>query len=337
VHVTAIVNSPDHVCCRYRLRAFEPALAEAGHVIEYRARPSDWWSRLWSGRGLAQADVVILQRRLLPRWELLLLRRAAKRLIFDLDDAVFLRDSYSPKGGTSARRHLRFRATVRAADSVVAGNRWLCEQVRAAGAARTVVRIPTCVDPGRYPLARHHRAGESVQLIWVGSASTLQGLRAVVPLLEALGQRVTGLSLKLVCDRFLTLHHLPVTACPWTEQTEAAEIAAADVGISWLPTDEWSRGKCGLKVLQYMAAGLPVVANPVGVQAELVRHGESGFLATTEAEWVAAVGRLARDPDLRRRMGAAGRKRVEADFSVRAGARRWLELLDAVALPARAA
>src|SRR5208283_1710603 len=106
-----------------------------------------------------------------------------------------------------------------------------------------------------------------------------------------------------------------------------ADIASGDIGISWLPDDDWSRGKCGLKVLQYMAAGLPVVANPVGVQPDLVRHGETGFLAATPADWVGAVKRLAGDPELRRRMGRAGRQRLERDFSVAAGASRWLHVL----------
>jgi glycosyltransferase involved in cell wall biosynthesis len=121
--------------------------------------------------------------------------------------------------------------------------------------------------------------------------------------------------------------------CPWSERGEAADIAAADVGISWVPDDLWSRGKCGLKVLQYMAAGLPVVANPVGVQADLVRHGETGLLARTPAEWVEALRRLAGDPVLRRHMGEAGRRRVEAEFSVAAGATRWLGVLRGLRRP----
>ena len=107
--------------------------------------------------------------------------------------------------------------------------------------------------------------------------------------------------------------------------------AAADIGISWLPNDLWSRGKCGLKVLQYMAAGLPVVANPVGVQGDMVRHGETGFLANTDEEWLEAIGRLARDPVLRQCMGRAGRRRVEAHFSVGTGFASWLSLLGRLA------
>jgi glycosyltransferase involved in cell wall biosynthesis len=135
-------------------------------------------------------------------------------------------------------------------------------------------------------------------------------------------------ALKLICDKFLKLDRLPVLESPWSEATEAAEIAAADIGLSWVPDDSWSRGKCGLKVLQYMAAGLPVVANPVGVQGDMVRHGETGFLAETADQWVDAVRRLAHDPDLRRRMGSAGRQRVESEFHFGAAGRGWIALLD---------
>jgi glycosyltransferase involved in cell wall biosynthesis len=222
----------------------------------------------------------------------------------------------------------RFAATARASDAVIAGNDFLRDQA-ARWAGRSSVRvIPTCVDPGRYPLAEHTRRGNGVQPVWVGSSSTLRGLEACTPLLEEVGRRVPGLRLKLVCDRFLRLEHLAVVPEPWTEPGEAMALARADVGISWIPDDLWSRGKCGLKVLQYMAAGLPVVANPVGVHPEMIRHGENGFLAETPAEWVEAVGRLAADPALRRKMGRAGRRRVEADYAVAVGARDWLALLD---------
>jgi glycosyltransferase involved in cell wall biosynthesis len=193
--------------------------------------------------------------------------------------------------------------------------------------AKRIHVIPTCVDPHRYPLADPVRKLET-QLVWVGSSSTLQGLQAIAPVLEEMGRSVPGLRLKLICDRFLQLSDLPISACPWTEAGEAEEIARADIGISWIPDDLWSRGKCGLKVLQYMAAGLPVIANPVGVQSEMVGHGETGFLAQTPAQWVESARRLADDPELRRRMGRAGRQRVETHYSVASGAARWVALLD---------
>src|SRR5205085_502366 len=254
--------------------------------------------RLSTLAALGRADAVILQRRLLPLWRVHILRRSARRLIFDFDDAVFMRDSYAAKGSSSPRRRRQFAALVRAADAVVAGNDWLAERARAAGATGAIRVIPSCVDPARYPRAKH-AAESDVRLVWVGSSSTLNGLERARDLLDTIGAGVPGVRLKLVANRFPTFGRLPVEPCPWAEATEPAEIAACDIGISWVPDDDWSRGKCGLKVLQYMAAGLPVVANPVGVHATLVRHGETGFLARTADEWVAALRRLAGDPELR--------------------------------------
>jgi glycosyltransferase involved in cell wall biosynthesis len=358
VHLTALVEAPDHVCCRYRVAAFQPFLERAGHSLEIRARPKRWWEWFRLCRELRHTDAVLLQRKLLARWQLFLLRRAAGRLLFDFDDAVFLRDSYSARGFHSAGRLRGFAAVVRAADAVVAGNNFLAEQAARFAAPARVHVIPTCVDPARYPLAQHSprprasgrngdcppkERGQSpflpdaltacsgrplTELVWVGSSSTLQGLEAIRPMLESLGKAVPGLCLKLICDRFLDLEHLPVVPCAWSEAGEGADLASSDIGISWIPDDPWSRGKCGLKVLQYMAAALPVVANPVGVHPELVQHGVNGFLAETPAEWAEAIGELAADPALRLRMGRAGRQRLEHDYSVAAGARRWAALLD---------
>jgi len=320
VHLVALVDAPDHVCCRYRVAAFRPHLEAAGHSVEAVAIPKWWWSRLLLYRRLRGATVLI-QRRLLPCWELALLRAAAKHLLFDLDDAVWLRDSYSPGGTHHPRKSRRFAYTVTRCDAVVAGNGYLAAHARASG-ARDVRVIPTCVEPAAYTPA----SGDGHTLVWVGSSSTLQGLERVAGLLDGVARAVPGVRLKIVCDRFPRFAHLPVVEVPWDGATEAAEIARADVGISWIPDDDWSRGKCGLKVLQYMAAGLPVITNPVGVHPEMVTP-ETGALATTPEQWQAAAARLLGDGPTRRAMGAAGRARVEADYSVAAGARRWLELL----------
>ncbi|HKA06233.1 MAG TPA: glycosyltransferase family 4 protein [Gemmataceae bacterium] len=327
MRLVALVESPDHVCTRYRVRAFEPQLRAAGHELELQPFPADWWGRLTVANRERDADAVVLQRRLLSRPEVAILRRRARRLCFDLDDAVWMRDSYSSKGFASWKRVNRFRTIVRAADAVIAGNDYLAENATRAG-ARSACVIPTCVDVKSYPVARH--AGSGVELVWVGSSSTLRGLEAITPMLETVGHRVPGARLKLVCDHFLRLKDLPVIEAPWSDASERDQIAAADIGISWVPDDPWSRGKCGLKVLQYMAAGLPVVTNPVGVHPEMVRHGETGFLATTEAEWIEAIQTLARDPNLRRRMGARGREVVTERYSVEVGAAKWVNLLSAL-------
>ena len=328
MRLIALVESPDHVCCRYRLDAFRPYLEAHGRSLETHPWPRHWWDWAATLRLTRRADAVILQRRLPARWQRALLRRASKVLFYDFDDAVFGRDSHAARGFHSTRRLRRFAATCRAADAVIAGNAYLRDAARRWTAAERVHVVPTCIDPGRYPLARHDRPGGNVEMVWLGSSSTLRGLEANRSLLEQLGERIPGLRLKLVCDRFFQLARLSVLPIPWTEIGEAGELAGADVGISWMPDDQWSRGKCGLKVLQYMAAGLPVVANPVGVHVQMVRHGENGYLAETPSQWQEAIERLADDPDLRRRMGAAGRRRVEADYAVPRGAETWLRLLN---------
>lgn len=334
MRIVALVESEDHVCCRYRVAAFRDSFAAAGHRLDIRVLPQSTFGRLAIGRGLADADAVIVQRRLLPRWAVALLRRRVRRLIFDFDDAVWLRDSYSPSGFDDPKRAQRFRAIVAASDLVMAGNDFLADEAARFIAREWVNVIPTCVEPAKYPVSTPStHAG--IQLVWVGSRSTLRGLGRFTEALSAIGRAVPGTRLKLICDRFLAIPDLPVDDCVWSEATEAAEIASADVGISWVPDDPWSRGKCGLKVLQYQAAGLPVIANPVGVHAAMVRAGETGFPATTTAEWVSAVQQLAADIVLRRRLGQAGRRRVEECYSVAAGARRWIRALERLVQPLR--
>lgn len=330
MRIVALAESVTHVCCRYRLAAFAPALAANGHALELRALPTSLFGRLAIGQNLSSADAVVVQRKLLPRWALALLRRRAKHLIFDYDDAVWLRDSYSAKGLHDPKRAARFRATVRACDVVIAGNEFLAEEARRFVPADRVRVIPTCVEPAHYPVAAH-AARDAFRMVWVGSSSTLKGLERFGETLRAIGSAVPSARLKLVCDRFAEFPPLAVERAQWSEASEAAEIAACDVGIGWVPDDDWSRGKCGLKVLQYQAAGLPVIANPVGVQSDFVRAGATGILARTTEEWVQAVRALAPDAALRTRLGAAGRAQVEAQYSVTAGANLWLAALGALA------
>lgn len=313
----ALVEAPDHVCCRYRVLAFEPSLAASGWSLTVQGLaqgPAGRWTQL---RRAGEFDAVLLQRKLLPAWQLRTLRRSARRLIFDFDDAVLYRDSYDPRGPHCPRRASRFARTVRLADVVLAGNDFLAECARKAGARPEQVRVlPTCVDPGLYRPKGEPTTEGPVQLVWIGSSSTLQGLERQRPLLERLGREVPGLQLRLICDRFPRFDPLPVVAVPWTKSGEADAIAGGDLGITWVPDDLWSRGKCGLKVLQYQAAGLSVVANPVGVHPSLVKPGVNGLLASTPDEWVEAVQTLAADPELRHRLGRQARASVETHYSV---------------------
>lgn len=331
MRLLALIERSDHVCYRYRLQAFEPALAARGWTVTALpiAREQHDWRRQLIEAG--QADVVVLQRKLLNRWRAWRLRRAARKLVFDLDDAVFFRDSNSQRAPQSAWRLRRFKSLVRLSDAVLAGNRFLQANAQVFANFEQVFHAPTCVDPAKYPPAQHHRRDGQARLVWIGSRSTLPSLTVAAPCLNAAGARLPGLELRMVCDTFTELSGLRVEPRVWSAATETSELSDADIGVSWLPDHPWSLGKCGLKVLQYMAAGLPVVANPVGVHRELIVDGQTGLLAQTPAEWASAIERLARDPALRNTLGAAARKLVERRYSVAAQTPQLTSLLESLA------
>lgn len=326
--VLALTEGPNHVCYRYRIAPFADALAAHDWTLESLPLAPRTLERSAQLRQAAEADVVILQRKLLPLWQLRLLRRMSRVLLYDFDDALFCRDSYSRKGSQSWTRLAHFWATIYTADAAIAGNSWLQQQSSEYVEPDRVHLVPTCVDPSRYTMARHERTGSAARLAWIGLHSTLPCLYHAEPMMIAAAERLPGLRLRVVCNRFPQLLGVRVVPRLWSSETEAQELADSDIGISWLPDDEWSRGKCGLKVLQFMAAGLPVVANPVGMNRTMVRHGETGFLATTPEEWADAIEQLANNPQLRARMGAAGREFVEQNYSVDRWANDFVGLVD---------
>jgi glycosyltransferase involved in cell wall biosynthesis len=323
----ALVEAPDHVCCRYRIRAFEPAFRAQGGSLQIEALRRGPIARIQQFSRLGGFDAIIVQRRLLPGWQLSVLRRFSRRLIFDFDDAVYHRDSYHPRGIVSRSRARRFAQIVRAADVVIAGNDFLARGAIRAGAGATSVRmIPTCIDYLRYFRPEHEAIREGLELVWVGSSSTLQGLQRSKELWHRLAIAIPNLRLRQISDRFCELDPMTVIKVDWSEATEANEIMKGDIGVSWVPDDEWSRGKCGLKVLQYQASSIPVIANSVGVHSLMIEDGISGFLADSEQQWVEAVRALS-DPARREAMGRAGRANVETHYSIPRWAPEFLRAL----------
>ncbi len=260
-------------------------------------------------RQAARAEVVVVLRKTFPTPLLWLLRRASRRLVFDFDDAIFCNTDGTP----SRTRMAHFAAMVRVCDRVCAGNAFLSRQAAAFNPAVTLV--PTCVDAVRYGAAAD-KPTDTLDLVWIGSHSTRKYLAEAMPWLAQAAEKTPHLRLKIVAD--FDLPGCGVTTLPvaWRTESEARELAASHIGIAPMRDDDWSRGKCALKVLQYMAAGLPVVSSKAGANAEVVAEGVSGYLVSTPEEWAERIARLAQDADLRRGMGEAGRRRVEADYSI---------------------
>lgn len=330
---------------RQRLLQYVPALEEAGFSVELSplfgdahvagiARgelPSTWRTvrsylhRLIAVAKARRADLIWVHCDLLPYApgpveRLIALHR--RPVVVDYDDAIFhMYDAHRSRVVRSVLGN-KMRSLFGVASAVIAGNAYLANYAEASN--DNVFIIPTVVDTDVYrPTDRP--AGERVTLGWIGSPSTW---RYVEPLLPTLLPLVEELNL-----RFCVVGGGPaatgiagVDAMEWTEATEVSAIQSMDIGIMPLPDAPWARGKCGYKLIQYMACGLPVIASPVGVNGEIVDDA-TGFLASAPAAWVAAIRQLADDRALRERLGRAGRARVVERYSLAAQAPRLVDLL----------
>jgi glycosyltransferase involved in cell wall biosynthesis len=276
-------------------------------------------------------DVVWVEKEVFPWLPSLLEGVVTARLgpiVADYDDAIFHNYDLHRRGVVRAVLGRKIDAVMRRAALVVAGNRYLAERAKKAGARRVEV-LPSVVDVADYPVASHGPR-EQVAIGWIGSPSTAHYVQLLKgPLADLQARR--GVRLALIGSGPVDLSPVRPDIVPWSEERQGADLAALDIGVMPLLDSPWERGKCGYKIIQYMAAGLPVVASAVGANVDIVEDGVTGFLVNSEAEWLSALERLAADPDLRARMGAAGRKAAEARFSSTAVGARLAELLKDVA------
>jgi glycosyltransferase involved in cell wall biosynthesis len=321
--VLAITSNLEQASSRLRIAALAPLLREHGFDLDVRACPKSWAPRRELLRSASGYDAVILQRKLLDPWNWRVLRRHAQRVLFDVDDAVRF---HPQRAGLYSilRTAMRFAATTRNVDRVVAGNPYLADMFRARGCEVSI--LPTAIDAELYQI-KQHAPTPSPQLVWIGSRSTLPYLQQFMPTLERAVQRVNGLRLLVIADRTVTSRRIPVDHVPWSAHREASALVQGDIGIAPTPLDRWTLGKCGFKILQYMAAGLPVIASPVGANASLVRPDETGFAPEHADAWCDAIAKLAADCELRQRMGHAGRRLVKTRYRVEDAARTWADLL----------
>jgi glycosyltransferase involved in cell wall biosynthesis len=320
---------------RYRVYQYLPALERAGFTVETiapmkskrpvlrivdRVREE---SRLL--RAVPDADLVLVQKRLLSRHFVDRLRRVGKPIVFDLDDAIFT----SPKGDWSTitrwRVRQRLRRVLRASALVLVGNDYLRAYVER-DTSRAVV-LPTAVEIARYPV-KTDSSGNNVRLGWIGSRVNHRYLSLLTPVLRRLTEEIPWLRLVVVSDEDYAAEGVAVENRRWSEETEVQDLLTFDIGLMPLADDEWTRGKCALKALQYMAAGVPAVCSAVGANNDVIEHGADGFLCTSEGQWHETLARLARDPDLRRVVGCRGRETVERRYAAESIGTQVAALLD---------
>ena len=277
--------------------------------------------------GVGRYDVVFVQKAVMTAYVRglgELLRRKARRLVYDIDDAVHLNPPH-PLGGIWSRIEDRGQVLglMKSADLVLAGNRWLADAAREV--CPRVELFPTVVDTDRFVPAAS--APDCYRVGWVGNPSTTVCLQPAAHALVKLPEDVHLCLVGADKSRVPWLHRVPAYETrPWALHREVSELQRFSVGIMPQPPVEWMRGKCALKALQYMSCGIPCVASPFGAALDIIRDGENGLLAESTEDWLDAIERL-RDPELRARLGQAGRETVVAEYSLNRAAPRLLELL----------
>lgn len=249
--------------------------------------------------------------------------------IYDFDDAFF--HTYDRHRSLAVRLPLKnkIRNIISGAHTVLAGSPYLVEYARITNP--NVEWAPTCVDIVRFPKKQWDSSYDRPFTIgWIGAPSSIQFAAQAIPAIRELGKRIP-VRLIYVGSGPVRYEGCTPEIHEWNEATEVKEMLQFDVGIMPLPDQPWARGKCAFKLIQYMACGLPVVASPVGMNCNVIETGSNGFLASSTIEWVQALEALAKDVELRRKMGSAGRRRVERDFTTAVAGAILLQAIEAAA------
>jgi len=304
-----IISNPRRASFRQRIAICFDILRKNGVNCEVMYYPSGSIARYKLLKICADFDAVYLHKKTLNFLDALWLRRYAKNVIYDFDDAIMYYDD-RPERKPSRRKHTKpFERTVKLSRMVIAGNSYLAEHAKRFNA--NVKVLPTGLDTCAYKVRTNLKDDGKVRLVWIGSKSTLCYLEEIRPALEEIGSRFKNAVLRIISDEFLSLKNMSVEERPWSKENEVFDLVTSDIGLAPLPDNRFTKGKCGFKILQYAAAGLPTVASSVGVNSEYVRDGLTGYCATSMSQWVERISELIKDAGLRKQLGDSGRAQVE--------------------------
>ena len=340
---------------RYRVEQYLPYLKTAG--IGYCLRP--FWSssaykllykkghylkkgyyfitgtlrRIWDVMFIFRYDIVFIHREAYPIGGAFfenLVSFFKKPLIFDFDDAIFLPSSSKPNSFIERFKNpVKTTKVIKMSSHVIAGNDYLANF--ASGYNDKITVIPTPIDTNRYsPPKNIYDEKREVIIGWTGSITTLDFLNVLENVFIILSDSFKHLKFKIVGAKFNVEGNLNIINKTWSLNEEIKDLQGFDIGIMPMPDNEWTRGKCGFKAILYMSMGIPCICSPVGMNKQIISDGANGFLADTGDEWIKKLSLLIENPDLRKRIGCAGRKIVEEKYSVKVNVSKYLGVLHIV-------
>jgi len=254
------------------------------------------------------------------------IKKAGIKMLVDFDDSIWLRDiSNGNRRLAFLKRPSKTAEIIKMCDACIVGNQFLADYAKQYNS--NVFVIPTTIDTDYYIPPDNGRDAERVVIGWTGSSTTLKHFSLAIPMMKKLKKKYgEKVSFRMISDEFYYGELDGLEKIKWNRETEVKDLSVIDIGIMPLPDDDWSRGKCGFKGLQYMALARPAVMSPVGVNNEIISHGNNGFLADSPEEWETILSQLIEDASLRKRIGEAGRKTVEEKFSLRSQKEHYLEI-----------
>lgn len=292
-----------------------------------------YMQRLRDASKASQYDIIYIQREAFMTGSTYFERRFAKskaKVIFDFDDSIWLSNvSDANKKFNWLKNSGKTSDIIGVSDLIFAGNQYLADY--ASQFNQNIEIIPTTIDTEEYQRRNIPNEDERVCIGWSGSITTIQHFEYALPFLRKIKEKFGDkVKFKAVGDGNYKNEELGIQGLPWRKDTELDDLSSFDIGIMPLPDDEWAKGKCGLKGLQYMALEIPTLMSPVGVNAEIIQDGENGFLATETDEWVEKIARLVESKELREEMGKAARKTVLEKYSVLALKDTYLRLFNSL-------
>jgi glycosyltransferase involved in cell wall biosynthesis len=350
--ILLIVQYPENVapCQRFRLELYTDALKKNGFIVTTKSflnkkgydviyKYGFFFSKFFAIlKGILKRflllfsirkyDFILLQRETTPIgspiFEWIFIKLFRKKVIYDFDDAIWIRlVSEQNSVATIVKNTGKIKTIAKWAYKVSCGNEFLCQYARQYN--KNVVYNPTCVDTeNKHNTLSDHNV-ERITVGWTGSFSTMVYLDIVVPALRMLQEKY-DFDLKIISNKKPSFDLKNIQYIEWTENNEVTELASCQIGLMPLTDDDWSRGKCGFKLIQYLALEIPAVSSPIGVNNSIIEEGINGYFANSTMEWYYSIEKLMLDKELRKKMGKAGRKKIIEQYSLRSNEANFIGL-----------
>ena len=322
MNLLVLTNNPTRASFRQRIGVYLDILRDNGIECEVARFPPGSLARRKLFKQTANFDGVFLHKKRLNFLDAFWLRRYAGKIIYDFDDAIMYSDKHPDR--PSRKRQKSFQRTVKLADMVIADTSYLAEHAQ--NFNKNVNVLTTGLNVSNYKQNVNQPDDGKLRLVWIGSKSTLPYLEQIKPALEEIGSRFDNVILRIICDDFFDLQNMEVEKRHWSLETQAVDLAQSHIGLAPLPDNNFTQSRFCFKILQYAAVGLPVIASPVGTNAEYVQEGVNGFLASDCSDWIEKISGLVRDSQLRRQIGQAGRAEVQ-QFDLKVQGKRLVNLI----------